>query len=140
MVALASKLSVVVAGSLIVAAVAFSVWWVAPRFGLWNSRELRRGREYACAAPEFARYVSLPSGTPEKDIRARFGGPTLSGKAGSAGLERYARVRSRAGWSTPPRLAGKVLVYEVVSGNEMIVVYYDLDDRGHLARVFVSET
>lgn len=135
-----SKLAVAVAGSLIAASVLLLAWWVMPRYRLWSSHGLRRGSEYAYVAPQFDRYVSVPEGSPEKNIRARFGKPTLCGRAGSAALERYVRARSRAGWSRPPRLAGKVLVYEVVSGNEMIVVYYDLDERGRLARAFVSET
>jgi hypothetical protein len=59
---------------------------------------------------------------------------------GSSLWRKYVGRRTRAGWSEPPQYGcDRVLIYEVVSGFDMIVVYYFIDER-KLKRAFISET
>ena len=102
---------------------------------------LRRWRWYSCTAPGVFKYCRVPIGTSESAIIKRFGWTTLTLAPNSAEWQSYVERRTRAGWSAPPRCtSGRVLVYEVVRGSEMIVVYYYLDGSSRLTRAFVSET
>ena len=92
-------------------------------------------------APGVFNYCRVPIGTSESAIIKQFGTPTLTLAPNSAEWQSYVERRTRAGWSAPPRCtSGRVLVYEVVRGGEMIVVYYYLDGGSRLTRAFVSET
>jgi hypothetical protein len=102
---------------------------------------LRRYESYLYSAPAFFKYCFVRIGTPESEIIRRFGAPTLIVKTGDPLWRSYVSRRTRAGWSAPPRgLTGKVLIYEIVRGGEMVVVYYFVHRNRHLISTFISET
>jgi len=116
-----------------------------PYLLMWRSAcevsSLRRAQWYAWTAPRLFSYCCVARGTPASAIKRRFGTPTLSHRVTDAALMRYIEMRARAGWSRPSVIRGsRVMVYEAVSGYEMIVVYYFFDRSGRLISAFASET
>jgi len=102
--------------------------------------ELRRLQLYMFTSPGFLKYCFIGNGTPKDNIIARFGKPTITIASGDVYWRKYVNRRNRAGWSKPPEInCDNILIYEVIDGFDMIVVYYYIDNE-KLVDTFISET
>ena len=91
--------------------------------------------------PRLFSYCFAPLGSSEGAIRDRFGSPDAVVYTTNSSFRHYIRVRRRHGWTIPRQGPGKrVLIYTDYDGGiNQIDVYYLMDDKGHLAAIFIGE-
>ena len=128
--------------SALLAAVLGFVWWATAVLHRSNMTWSDASRVvHQTGGVRLLRYYLVSVGTPEAELRTRFGPPDLEARARDTHWQRYNDGRHRAGWSVPTRCpTSKVIVYEAATDHWLVVAYYYIDPSGKVEYVFVGET
>lgn len=109
----------------------------------FDPRQLRYPLEtYVIDLPLAIRHCLVPKGTSETELLRTFGEPLETMHTETDVWNKHVEGWSATGWSVPqtPHQPFRVLIYYVRSDLQAVLVYYFIDEDGHLHHTFVGET